>query len=343
MVRFCIFGAGRMGRLHARTISKNPKASLCYVIDVVPEAATSLASTYGATVAPDAETALADPEVDAVIITTPAGAHVDLLVAAAQAGKAIFCEKPIAEDISSAEAAVHEVEQAGVPTFMGFMKRFDPSFSAVEDAVRAGEIGTVELVILTNRDPKVTILELMKETHETAPYTLLRESTVHDFDMARALLGEEPAEVYVAASSLVDPEIAKLGEIDTAMTTLKTASGALCHINNTWRTVYGYDQRVEVFGSEGMLRAENSPATGVVRYTAEGAWHDRLFSGPPDSNDFFMYKYAESYLREMNHFIEALESGVPPRISVEDGFRTQRLVEAAVESLKTNLPVVVRG
>lgn len=248
MIRFCIFGAGRMGQLHARTLSQNPNASLCRVVDVVPEAAASLAEIYGATVAPDAESALAASGVDAVIITTPAGTHVDLLVAAARAGKAIFCEKPVAENISSAKAAVREVKQAGVPTFMGFMKRFDLGFSAVEDAVRASEIGTVELVLLTNRDPKVTILQLVKETHETAPYILLRESTVHDFDMARALLGEEPVEVYVAASSLVDPEIARLGEIDTAMTTLKTASGALCHINNSWRSVYGYDQRIEVFG-----------------------------------------------------------------------------------------------
>lgn len=343
MLRFCIFGAGRMGHLHARTLSDHPRASLRYVVDIVPEAAERLATMYGATVAPHAETPLEDPEVDAVIITTPAGAHVELLVAAARAGKAVFCEKPIAEDIPSARAAVEEVQRAGVPTFMGFMKRFDPSFSAVIEAVRAGEIGRVELVLLTNRDPKVTLLDYIKKTHETAPYALLRESTVHDFDMARALLGEEPVEVYVAASSLVEPEIAELGEIDTAMTTLKTASGALCHINNIWRTVYGYDQRIEVFGSAGMLRAENRPATSVVRYTAEGALHDRLLSGPPGANDFFMYKYAESYPREMNHFIEAVESGVPPSISVEDGFRAQLLVEAAVESVRTNRPVRVPG
>jgi len=197
------------------------------------------------------------------------------------------------------------------------------------------------MVILTNRDPKVTILGLLKEQHQVAPYTLLRESTVHDFDMARWMLGEEPVEVYVAGSGLVGVEIADLGEIDTAMITLKTASGALCHINNSWRAVYGYDQRVEVFGSEGMLRAENRPITSLVRYSRRGALHDPLHSGPPDSNEFFLYRYAEAYPREMAHFVDALKTGTRPMCSVEDGLNAQLIVEAAVESFKTNRPARV--
>ena len=151
----------------------------------------------------------------------------------------------------------------------------------------------------------------------------------------------KPVEVYVAASSLVEPELGRLGEVDTAMTTLKTARGALCHINNIWRTTYGYDQRLEVHGAKGMLRAENRPETNLVRYTAAGALHDRLLSGPPDGSQFYFHKYAEAYPGEMNHFVESLVEGRRPMISVEDGYRSQLLVEAAVESLKTNRPVQV--
>lgn len=331
-----------MGSVHARSIAANPNASLRSVVDVNRQAAQELAAKYGATVAPDTETALADPEVDAVVIATPAASHASLVMASARAGKAIFCEKPLADDVLSARVAAREAQKAGVPTFMGFMKRFYPGFRAVEEAARAGRIGIVEMVLVTNRDPKVTILDYLKAMHEAAPYALIRESTVHDFDMVRALLGEEPVEVYVAASSLVDPEIAALNEIDTAMITLKTASGALGHINNSWRAVYGYDQRVEVFGSQGMLRAENRPETSAVRYTAEGAVHDRLFSGPPDTNQFFLHMYADAYVAELAHFIEAVESGVSPKISVEDGLRAQLLIEAALESVRTNRPAKVQ-
>ena len=341
MVRFCIFGAGQMGNRHARTLAEHPKAAVHSVCDLLADAAADLAGRHGAIALSDRETALADPAVDAVVITTPASSHAELVVAAARAGKAIFCEKPLAEDIPTARAAVEEVSQAGVPSFMGFMKRFEPSHLALIQAVKAGEIGDVELVLLTNRDPKVTLLELSQETHHTAPYTLLRESTVHDLDLARALLEDEPVEVYVAGSSLVEPELGRMGEIDAAMTTLKTGRGALCHINNIWRTTYGYDQRLEVHGAKGMLRAENRRETSLVRYTAAGALHDRLHSGPPGGSQFYLHKYAEAYPAEMNHFVESLEEGRRPMVSVEDGYRSQLLVEAAVESLKTNRPVQV--
>lgn len=341
MVRFCIFGAGQMGNRHARTLAEHPKAEVHSVCDLLPDAAAELAGRHGAIAMSDREAALTDPAVDAVVITTPASSHAELVVAAARAGKAIFCEKPLAEDIPTARAAVEEVRKAGVSSFMGFMKRFEPSHLALIQAVKAGEIGDVELVLLTNRDPKVTLLELSQQTHRHAPYTLLRESTVHDFDLARALLDDEPVEVYVAASSLVEPELGSLGEVDAAMTTLKTARGALCHINNIWRTTYGYDQRLEVHGVKGMLRAENRPETSLVRYTAAGALHDRLHSGPPDGSQFYLHKYAAAYPAEMNHFVESLEESMPPMVSVEDGYRSQLLVEAAVESLKTNRPVRV--
>jgi myo-inositol 2-dehydrogenase/D-chiro-inositol 1-dehydrogenase len=343
MLRFCIFGAGQMGQVHARTIAENPGGTVHSVVDVDAEAAQRLADAFGADIAPGPESALADPAVDAVVIATPAAYHSDLVIASAQAGKAIFCEKPLAEDSDAARTAVKAVQQTRVPSFMGFMKRFWPGFRAVEEKSKAGQVGKIEMVFVTNRDPKVTILDYLRATHETAPYALIRESTVHDFDMIRALLGEDALEVFVAGSSLVDPEIAALGEYDTAMITLRTASGALGHINNSWRAVYGYDQRVEVYGSMGMLRAENRPETSAVHFTAAGAKRDRLFSGPPDSNQFFLHMYADTYAAEMAHFIEAVESGVQPAITVEDGLRAQLLIEAALESIRTNRPAKVQS
>lgn len=341
MLGVCLCGAGRMGKVHARSLSLNPQARLLYVADVFTDAAETLAARYGARSTGDLEVALADPALDAVIIATPSLTHPDLLITVARAGKAIFCEKPLALETRRAIQAAAVVRQAGVPNMVGFNKRFDPSHAALATSVHAGQIGQVEMVLLTNRDPRVTIIDYLKATHDIAPHALVRESTVHDLDMARWLLGAEPVEVYAAGSALIDPEIAALDEIDTAMFTLKTAEDALCHINNSWRAVYGYDQRIEVFGSQGMLRAENRPTTSVVYYSAEGARHDRLFSGPRDSNEFFLHRYAESYQNEMNYFVESLCAGVKPSPSIEDGLRAQLLVQAAVDSLVSHKPVTL--
>ena len=344
MVGFCIFGAGRMGQLHARTLLDNDKANLRYVYDVIPEAAKELAERSGAQVAPDIRTALASEDVDAVIITTPASSHVELVIEAARAGKAIFTEKPLSEDIETARHAIEEISKAGVITAMGFMKRFEPSHYKLIQAVKSNQIGRVELVVLTNRDIHVTILELVKETHKTAPYTLLRESTVHDFDLARVLLGEEPVEVYVSGSCLVEPEFEPIGEIDAAMTTLRTESGQMCPLSNIWRTQYGYGPRIAVFGSKGMLRAENRPETSVMHFREDGILLDRLIPSSEEdwaSDDFFMPKYAAAYPHEMNLFVDAVLSGEPPLVTIYDGYRAQMIVEAAVKSLATNQPVQI--
>ncbi len=284
---------------------------------------------------------MADQEVDAVVITVPATAHAELIVAAAEAGKAIFCEKPVDATLERAALAVQAVDRAKVLHFIAFMKRFDRDFRIVIEGANQGKVGQVELVLVTNRDPKVTILEYLRATHDMAPYALLRESTVHDFDLQRALLPDEPVEVFVAASSLIDPEISALGEIDTAVVTLRCKSGALGHINNSWRAVYGYDQRVEVFGSLGMLRAENRSEANVNLYTAAGVQQPRLWSGPPGSSDFFMYKYREAYSAEIDYFIESVAREEMPTPNLHDGLKAQCLVDAAVESYRTHKPALV--
>jgi myo-inositol 2-dehydrogenase/D-chiro-inositol 1-dehydrogenase len=254
MIRFALFGAGRIGRMHAENLVRRTDAELAYVVDTKPEAARALAEPLGARQA-DAAQALADPAVDAVLIASSTGSHADLSIAAARAGKAIFCEKPVDLTLPKVDACIRAVQQGPVPMFVGFNRRFDPHFRALKQRLDAGAIGKVEQVIITNRDPG-----LPEMTFLATSGGLFLDFTIHDFDMARWLLGEEPvggvrARRGAGGSARAGP---KGNDIDTAMLLLRTASGKMCQISNTRRAVYGYDQRIEVFGSKGMLRADNA-------------------------------------------------------------------------------------
>ncbi len=326
MIQICQFGAGRIGRIHGENVARNPRSALRYVIDVDPEAARELASMHGAE-ATDGETALADPTVGAVIIASSTDTHAEIIEAACAAGKAIFCEKPIDLDIQRVDAVLAAVDEAGVTMQVGFNRRFDPSFAALKKAIADGRIGAVELVAITSRDPGPPPIDYIRVSGG-----LFRDMMIHDFDMARWLLGEEPIEVYAAASNLVDPEIGAAGDVDTAVATLRTAGGALCQISNSRRAVYGYDQRIEAFGSAGMLRAGNQTPTTVERTDVEGTTVDKpLF--------FFLERYAEAYRIELDHFLDCLESGAVPSASAEDGRRALLLADAAVESVRRGAPV----
>ena len=328
MFNFSLFGAGRIGKIHAANVADNPRSALGYVIDVDAHAAAELAAEHGAQ-AVDAATALADPDVGAVIVASSTDTHADIVEAAAAAGKAIFCEKPIDLDIGRVDAVLAAVERAAVTMLVGFNRRFDPDFAALHEALAAGRIGKVELVAITSRDPGPPPLEYIKVSGG-----LFRDMMIHDFDMARWLLGDEPVEVFAAASNLVDPAIGGAGDVDTAVVTLKTAAGALCQISNSRRAVYGYDQRIEVFGSSGMLRAANRVPTTVELTTGDGAVTDKpLF--------FFLERYADAYRVELDHFLDCLEQGSAPRADASDGRRALALADAAVESLRTGGPVRV--
>src|SRR5206468_3009447 len=213
---------------------------------------------HGAAALTNPTEAFADKAVGAVVIASATDTHVDLAIAAARAGKAIFCEKPIDLDLARVDRCLAEIEKARVPFFIGFNRRFDRSFAAIEAAVRAGEIGKVEMAVITSRDPGPPPAEYLKVSGG-----LFRDMMIHDLDLARWLLGEEPVEVYAQASCLVDPAIGQAGDIDTAAVVLRTRSGAIAQISNSRRAVYGYDQRIEAFGSGGMLRAENRTPTTV--------------------------------------------------------------------------------
>jgi myo-inositol 2-dehydrogenase / D-chiro-inositol 1-dehydrogenase len=301
---------------------------LRYVIDLNAEAAQKLATRYGAKVVSERE-AFADREVGAVLIASSTDTHARLAIAAAQAGKAIFCEKPIDLSLSKVDSCIKEIEKAGVPMFVGFNRRFDPSFSALKRRLDAGEIGAVEQVVISSRDPAPPPLAYVKVSGG-----MFRDMTIHDFDMARWLLGEEPVEVFAMGECLVDRKIAAAGDIDSAMVLLRTASDRMCHINNSRRAVYGYDQRIEVAGAKGMLRAENLGETTVEHFGARGTVRDRPL-------DFFLERYAEAYRAEMAAFVLALNQKTAMPVGAQDGRQALVLAEAALESHRTKRPVKV--
>ena len=322
MIDICLFGAGFIGSVHAANLARNRRARFRYIVDPRPDVAARVATQYGAEVA-DTDTALNDPSVRGVMIASATKTHADLSIAAAAKGKAIFCEKPIDLDIGRTDECLAAVRKAGVVYQVGFNRRFDPSFRSLKQRLDAGEIGSVEQVIITSRDPE-------PETEEALASGggVFREMTIHDFDMARNLLGEEPVEMFATGSSLVLPYYGKLGDYDTAMFILRTASGRQCHINNSVRAVYGYDQRIEVHGSEGMLRAGNRTPTSVEISTGGAISTDKPLY-------FFTERYQESYAAELDHFLDCIECGTAPDVGADDGRKAMILCEAALKSAKS--------
>ncbi len=328
MTRFCLFGAGRIGQIHGANVAASPRAELAYVVDVDAARAKALAARHGAK-AVEAEAAFADPGVDAVIIASPTETHAPLIEAACAAGKAIFCEKPV--DLSSArvQAVVKVVESAKALVLVAFNRRFDPNFAHLRGAIDEGRIGKVELVAITSRDPGLPPLDYLRGSGG-----LFRDMMIHDLDMARWLLGEEPTEVYAVGSCLVDPAVAQVGDVDTAAVTLKTRSGAIAQISNSRRAVYGYDQRIEVFGSGGMLRAGNMVENTVEIMNGDGATTARPLH-------FFLERYMAAYRHELEHFLDCVEHKKKPIVGIQDGMLALKLADACVESVKSGKAVKV--
>lgn len=329
MLRFAQFGAGRIGAIHAANLASLRDTELLHVVDVNADAARTLATRHGAQVSTTAA-ALADPRVDAVIIASSTDTHAHLAIAAAKAGKAIFCEKPIDLSLRRVDACLAAVKKAKVPMFVGFNRRFDPSFADLHARIARGDIGNVEQVIISSRDPGLPPIAYLKVSGGQ-----FRDMTIHDFDMARWLLGEEPAELFAYGSVLVDPAVAKVGDTDSAMIVMKTRSGKLCHINNSRRASYGYDQRLEVHGSKGRLLAGNRVSTTVELATATAVTTDKPLY-------FFLERYADAYRAELTAFVEAVVNKTPLPVTAEDGRQAIVLAEAAVKSLKTGKPVKPR-
>ncbi len=322
MVGFAVLGCGRIGRMHANNLAHRPDAELICVYDVQTEYAAQVAAALGVRQADSVDHALADPAVEAVLIASSTDTHVGLIVASVRAGKAVLCEKPIDLDMARAQRCWAEIAPLEPMIMVGFNRRFDPSFAALRRRVQAGEIGAVEQVVISSRDPAPPPL-----AYVAASGGLLRDMTIHDLDMARTLVGEI-VEVSAFGTCLISPAIGEAGDIDTAMLMLRAASGALVHINNSRRCAYGYDQRLEVFGQKGMLIAGNRHETSVQAY---GAAH----AGASDPVlNFFVQRYADAYGGEIEHLIHCVRTGSAPMSNFQDGLQAMRLADAATESLR---------
>jgi myo-inositol 2-dehydrogenase/D-chiro-inositol 1-dehydrogenase len=329
MLEIALIGAGRIGQIHGRNIAAHPGAKLRWVTDVNADAANKLASQLGAQSGTDAKKAIEDPAVKAVAICSSTDTHAEMIELAAKAGKAIFCEKPIDLSLERVDQCLATVRKAGVTMMIGFNRRFDASFAALHEGVRSGKIGKLETLIVTSRDPGPPPIGYIKVSGG-----LFRDMMIHDFDIVTWILGEMPTEVYATASNLVDPEIGKAGDIDTAMVVLKTKSGAIAQISNSRRAVYGYDQRIEAFGSKGMLQAGNQTATTVSFAGEPGVVGEKPLH-------FFLERYDAAYRVELQHFVDCVLGKAKPATSIEDGRNALALAEAAVQSLKSGAPVKV--
>jgi myo-inositol 2-dehydrogenase/D-chiro-inositol 1-dehydrogenase len=322
MKAVALVGAGRMGSVHGRSLVRHPRLHLAYLVD--PDAARrrELAGATGAAEA-SYEQALADPRVEGVVIASSTDRHLEHTLQALRAGKAVFCEKPLDLELARLEAARAELTAPGVRLFVGFNRRFDTHFRALRARIVAGEIGTLESLHIVNHDPASPPAEFLPGSGG-----LFRDFTIHDFDMASWLLQEPPTEVFASASCLVDPRIADVGDVDTAKLILRTQTRRLCTISNTRRTGFGYDQRIEAYGSAGSARIGNVALSTVSVLGKAGCT-----SEPPRWS--FAERYADAYRAEMDHFADILEARAPAEAGYADNVRALSLALAAAESART--------
>ena len=326
MLKVGLLGAGRIGGVHARAITAHAGSELVAISDVFQENAENLAAQYGASVR-SSEEIIADSAIDAVLIATSTDTHSDLIEAATAAGKAVLCEKPVDLSLERAQACLKAVAPSGVPVMIGFNRRFDANFGALKAASLAGEVGKTELLSITSFDPAPPPVSYVKVSGG-----LFRDMMIHDFDMANFLMGDVPDTVTAVGSSIVDPEIGAAGDVDTAVVTLSYSDGRIAVIKNSRRAVYGYDQRVELLGSEGLLQVQNMLENSVVKSTADGV------SGAKPTY-FFLERYMPAYETEWGAFVDAVTNNSPMPVTLEDGVAALAMAEAATQSAQTGLPV----
>ena len=329
MTEIAVFGAGRIGQVHALNATALPSVRVRYLVDPVAGAQRDgLAERLGAEVVePDA--AFADPAIGGVVIASSTDTHAALLERAVAAGKPVFCEKPVSLDFPTVERVAARVAASGIPCMLGFQRRYDPDFRAVHDRIASGEAGTLEHVVMHTRDPAPPPRAYVERSGG-----MFRDQAIHDFDMARYLLGEEIRTVYAVGACLIDPEIGAAGDIDTAMITLTSASGRFVQLVNCRRAPFGYDQRLEALCSKEALYVENRPATTIRIGDARG------FRTAPPMN-YFIERFAAAYRAEMAAFAAMLETGAAPLAGIRDGLEAQRIAEAAIVAMQTGQAVTL--
>lgn len=326
-----VIGAGRIGRLHAENIVNNIReAEIKAIADINTENVKDWANELGINnVYDDYRRIIADPEIEAVLICSSTDTHAQIIIEAANAGKHIFCEKPIDFSIDRIYEALDAVDKNGVKLQIGFNRRFDHNFKKVRDLVKEGEIGTPHIIRITSRDPEPPPIEYVKRSGG-----IFLDMTIHDFDMARYLSGSDVVEVYTNAAVLVDPAIGEAGDADTAVISLKFANGAIGVIDNSRKAAYGYDQRVEVFGSEGCVTVSNDTPTSAVISTQSGVISDK-------PKYFFLERYQDSFVTEMRAFFDSIINDSEPPVNGVDGLKPILIALAAKESYETGRPVKV--
>jgi myo-inositol 2-dehydrogenase/D-chiro-inositol 1-dehydrogenase len=325
-VRVVVLGTGRIGSMHAEYLARRvPGAELAGVFDVSPSAAT-IGAELGAPVADSLDEALSI-DADAVAICTSTDTHIDAMVAAADAGRAIFCEKPLSLDLAEVDRGLAAVEAAGVALQVGFNRRFDPSHKAVADAVKSGFLGDVHLCNITSRDPAPPPIGYIKVSGG-----IFNDMMIHDFDMARYVTGSEVESVYATGAVRVDPAIGEAGDLDTAVAVLTHSNGAITTIDNSRQAVYGYDQRVEAFGSDGIAKSDNVHESQAQLGNRDGIRR-------PPLQHFFLERYTASYLDQWAAFVDAIEHGTPPAVSGADGRAPLVIGMAAARSVAEGRPV----
>jgi myo-inositol 2-dehydrogenase/D-chiro-inositol 1-dehydrogenase len=324
-----IIGAGRIGKVHAETLAfRLPEARTLAIADVNREAAQALAARCGIpTVSESSAAILANPAIEAVLICSSTDTHAELIVQAAQAGKHIFCEKPIAHSLTEIDRALAAVETAGVKLQIGFNRRFDANFARVRQAVVSGEIGTPRLMHIISRDPAPPPLSYIRVSGG-----MFMDMTIHDFDMARFLVGDEVEEVYTAGAVMVDPEIGRAGDLDTALIVLRFKNGVIGTIDNSRQAAYGYDQRVEILGSGGSIATGNCYPNQAVVSTATEVRKDLPLN-------FFMDRYTESFASEIRAFVQAVRENRPTPVAGIDGLIAVVMGMAARKSYDEHRPV----
>ena len=328
MKKLAILGAGRIGQVHARAISSSDKADLAAIFDPVADAAQAIATRYGAAVM-DVDAIAADAGIDGVILCTPTDLHADQIELFARAGKAVFCEKPIDLDAARVRACLQVVAETGAPLMVGFNRRFDPHFMALKTAIENGRIGTPEMGVITSRDPGAPPADYIRRSGG-----IFRDMMIHDFDMAVFLMGGMPTNVMATGAVLTDPQIEALDDFDSATAVLRWADGRQVAISNSRRAVYGYDQRIEIHGSSGMVAAQNDHPVNIEIADAGG------FARPP-LHDFFMTRYVDAYANEINAFIKSLAHGSASVPVGQDGLNALLIADAALASAKSGRSVEI--
>ncbi|NMB45385.1 MAG: inositol 2-dehydrogenase [Firmicutes bacterium] len=328
-VRIGVIGAGRIGKIHIENlVYRVPDALVVAVADIDVENTQQWAAQYGIEkVVAEPKELINDATIDAVVICSPTSTHAEYVIEAARAGKQIFCEKPIAQKLDATKQALAAVDKAGAKLQIGFNRRFDRNFKHIRQLVESGEIGEPHIVNITSRDPAPPPLEYVKVSGG-----IFMDMTIHDFDMARYLTGSDVIEVYAVGNVLIDPQIKEAGDFDTAVTLLKFANGAVCTIDNSRQAVYGYDQRVEVFGSKGAAAAQNEAPTRVTVSNKDGVISDKPLY-------FFLERYMDSFAEEMNDFVTCVKANTVPPVTGEDGLQSLLIAMAAAKSAVENRPV----